>query len=56
MSPRRTTATPTDTDRVPDEDENGLELICEECGDDLVCEGYRYCSDCLERLGHAADG
>lgn len=25
-----------------------LELICEECGNDLVCEGYLLCSDCLE--------
>jgi hypothetical protein len=24
------------------------ERICEECGDDLACQGYRYCSDCLE--------
>jgi hypothetical protein len=24
------------------------ELICEECGNDLVCEGYTMCSDCLE--------
>lgn len=26
------------------------EEICQECGDDLACEGYWYCSDCLERL------
>lgn len=26
------------------------ELICPECGDDLVCEGYAYCSDCLEQI------
>ena len=25
-----------------------LEKICTECGDDLVCEGYELCSDCLE--------
>ena len=24
------------------------EKICEECGDDLVCAGFRFCSDCLE--------
>ena len=24
--------------------------ICEECGNDLVCEGYRYCSECLETI------
>lgn len=23
------------------------EHICEECGDDLVCEGLRYCTECL---------
>lgn len=28
---------------------------CEECGNDDPCQGYRYCSDCLEVLGHAAD-
>lgn len=26
------------------------ERICEECGNDLACEGYRFCSDCLEEL------
>lgn len=26
------------------------ERICEECGNDLACEGYRLCSECLERL------
>jgi len=31
-----------------------LELVCEECGNDLACEGYRYCSDCLE-AGVGAD-
>lgn len=25
------------------------EEICAECGNDLVCEGYAYCTDCLER-------
>lgn len=24
--------------------------ICEECGNDHVCEGYRLCSECMERL------
>jgi hypothetical protein len=24
--------------------------ICQECGNDLVCEGYAYCSECLELL------
>ena len=24
--------------------------ICEECGNDHVCQGYRFCSECLERL------
>lgn len=24
------------------------EKICEECGNDLACDGYRYCSECLE--------
>lgn len=24
------------------------ELICSNCGDDLVCEGFIWCSDCLE--------
>lgn len=24
------------------------DLICEECGDDTVCEGYSMCLDCLE--------
>lgn len=28
--------------------------ICQECGNDLVCEGYPYCSECLETLGGAA--
>lgn len=23
--------------------------ICRECGDDEVCEGYAYCSDCLPK-------
>jgi predicted amidophosphoribosyltransferase len=27
------------------------EHICEECGNDLVCEGFRMCSDCLEKFG-----
>jgi hypothetical protein len=31
------------------------EVICEECGNDLACEGYIYCSECLELLGHEAD-
>lgn len=29
--------------------------ICVECGNDDACEGYKYCSDCLELLGHEAD-
>lgn len=29
---------------------DGVELVCEECGDDLACEGYRLCSDCLEEV------
>lgn len=24
--------------------------ICVECGNDLACQGYKYCSDCLETL------
>jgi hypothetical protein len=24
------------------------EEICTECGNDLVCEGYTMCSECLE--------
>lgn len=24
------------------------DAICENCGNDLVCEGYLFCSDCLE--------
>ena len=28
----------------------GHRVICQECGNDLVCEGYDYCSDCLELL------
>lgn len=28
------------------------ERICVECGDDLACEGYRMCSECLEKAGH----
>jgi hypothetical protein len=28
-----------------------LETICVECGNDLACEGYELCSDCLEELG-----
>lgn len=31
------------------------EQICEECGNDLACLGYRYCSDCLETLGKDGD-
>jgi len=26
--------------------------ICVECGNDHACEGFRMCSDCLEKLGH----
>lgn len=26
-----------------------LEKVCEDCGDDLACEGYPYCSECLEK-------
>jgi hypothetical protein len=25
-------------------------VICQECGNDDACEGYRFCSDCLEEL------
>ncbi len=25
------------------------ETICTECGNDLVCEGYELCSECLEQ-------
>jgi hypothetical protein len=28
--------------------------ICVECGDDLVCEGYSMCSECLEKYGDEA--
>ena len=24
-------------------------MICARCGNDEVCEGYRWCSDCMER-------
>lgn len=24
------------------------EAICSNCGDDLVCEGYAVCSDCMD--------
>jgi transcription elongation factor Elf1 len=27
------------------------ERICVECGDDLACQGYSKCSDCLEKFG-----
>lgn len=27
------------------------ERICIECGDDLACQGYKKCSDCLEKFG-----
>lgn len=30
-------------------------MTCEECGNDDAAEGYRVCTDCLERLGHAGD-
>ena len=26
------------------------EEICQECGNDLVCEGYHLCSECLESI------
>lgn len=29
------------------------ERICVECGDDPARRGYKMCSECLERLGHA---
>lgn len=29
------------------------ERICVECGNDLACEGFRMCSECLEKAGHA---
>ena len=35
--------------------ESVLPIICQECGNDEACEGYKYCSDCLEELGHLAD-
>jgi hypothetical protein len=25
--------------------------VCVECGNDLACEGYNLCSDCLEVFG-----
>lgn len=28
------------------------ERICSECGNDLACQGYNMCSDCLEEAGH----
>jgi hypothetical protein len=28
--------------------EDDAERICVECGNDLVCEGFDYCSECLE--------
>ena len=28
------------------------ERICNECGNDLACQGYQMCSECLEKLGH----
>lgn len=31
--------------------EHDLEAICTECGNDLVCEGYDLCSECLELYG-----
>jgi hypothetical protein len=30
---------------VEDRDE---ELVCTNCGNDLACEGYLWCSDCME--------
>lgn len=27
-----------------------IEHVCEECGDDIATEGYRYCTDCLMTL------
>jgi hypothetical protein len=27
------------------------DLICNECGNDNVCEGYLKCSECLEQVG-----
>lgn len=32
-----------------------LPEICPECGNDEVCQGEGYCSDCLDSLGHAGD-
>lgn len=29
--------------------------ICEECGNDLATEGYRYCTDCLEALTESGE-
>jgi hypothetical protein len=31
------------------------ERICEECGDDLACEGHRFCSECLESIYWESD-
>lgn len=33
-----------------------LEAICEECGDDLVCEGFTVCTECLEAHGDPREG
>lgn len=37
-------------DEIVDLVQEGYELICQECGNDLVCQGYLECSDCLEKL------
>lgn len=34
-------ARPVDTDQLED-------LICENCGDDLACDGYTWCTECLD--------
>lgn len=36
-------------------EEKVVYYACAECGNDDPCEGYKYCSDCLEKLGHLAD-
>jgi hypothetical protein len=30
-------------------DDVSRETICVECGNDLACEGYQLCSECLEK-------
>lgn len=42
-------------DRSEPTDDHALPQICEECGNDEVCVGFHYCSDCLELLAGAGD-